>query len=98
MSAIDLGLLLNGIDRRAGHPAGSADPAAAPLRVVLVQGETLRLPAAYTRVNVLTGAAWITQGGEDNVVMAGCGLSSAAGSDGAVVSALGTVPLLLEVR
>jgi hypothetical protein len=98
MSTIDLGLLLNGLDRRARRTAGSADSSPAPLRVVLMEGEALRLPVARTRVTVLTGTAWITQCGMDKILAAGEGMTSAAGADCAVVSALGTVPLLLEVR
>ncbi len=96
MSTIDLGLLLNGLDRRAHRSAGSAD--AAPLRVVLMEGEALRLPASRTRVAILTGTAWVTQRGEDRILMAGETMTAAANADCAVVSALGTVPLLLEVR
>jgi len=95
MSTIDIGLLLEGMDRR---PAGSIDTADAPLRVVLVQGEALRLPASRTSVRVLSGTAWVTQAGKDNVLVAGQAMTAAAGADCAVVSALGTLPLLLEVR
>ncbi len=97
MSTIDLGLLLNGLDRRARRSAGSAD-ADAPLRVVLVEGEALRLPPARTHVSVLTGTAWVTQCGEDRILLAGETLTAAANADCAVVSALGNVPLLIEVR
>ncbi len=98
MSTIDLGLLLNGLDRRARRASGSADSAEAPLRVVLMEGEALRLPASRTRVAVLTGTAWVTQSGEDRILMAGETLTAAANADCAVVSALGNVPLLIEVR
>jgi hypothetical protein len=92
MSTIDIGLLLNGMDRRA------ADAADSPLRVVLVQGEALRLPASRARVSVLAGTAWITQGGRDRILPAGEGMTAASGADCLVASALGTQPLLLEVR
>lgn len=95
MSTIDFGLLLNGVGRRAAGAAGSDD---APLRVVLVQGEALRLPRSRTSIHVLAGSAWITQRGEDRFLMAGEAMTAAAGADRAVVSALGAQPLLLEVR
>lgn len=98
MSTIDIGLLLNGMDRRAAGSADASDSARAPLRVVLVQGETLRLPSFDATVRVLTGTAWITHGGKDRVLPAGQAMTAAAAADCAVVSALGTVPLLLEVR
>jgi len=99
MSTIDLGLLLNGMDRRA-RSAGSrecAGSAESPLRVVLMQGEALRLPLPRASLSVLSGTAWVTQGGQDRVLHSGeC--MTAGGTDRAVLSALGTVPLLLEVR
>jgi len=99
MSTVDLGLLLNGMDRaRAAGLRDSSDSAEAPLRVVLVQGEALRLPSSRGRVSVLTGTAWITQGGQDRILVAGQAMTAAAGGDCVVVSALGTLPLLLEVR
>ena len=100
MSTIDLGLVLNGMDRRA-RPAGSqgsSDSAPAPLRVVLVQGEALRLPYARANLSVLTGTAWVTQCGEDQVLQAGQAMTAASCTDRAVVSALGTLPLVVEVR
>lgn len=95
MSTIDFGLILDGVGRRA---AGSAGNAEAPLRVVLVQGEALRLPRSRTSIRVLAGSAWITQCGEDLFLRAGQAMTAAAGADCAVVSALGVQPLLLEVR
>jgi len=95
MSTIEIGLLLNGVGRRA---AGSAESTDAPLRVVLVEGEALRLPRSRTSIRVLAGSAWITQRGEDRFLMAGEAMTATAGPDRAVVSALGAQPLLLEVR
>ena len=89
MSTIDLGLVLNGMDRRS-RTAGSRDSSApAPLRVVLVQGETLRLPSSRASLSVLAGTAWVTQCGEDQVLQAGQEMTAAACPDRAVVSALG---------
>jgi hypothetical protein len=95
MSTIDIALLLNGVGPRA---AGSSQSTDAPLRVVLVEGEALRLPRSRASIRVLAGSAWITQRGDDRFLKAGEAMTAAAGADCAVVSALGTQPLLLEVR
>ncbi len=97
MSTVDIALLLNGMDRRAAGTAAAAS-ADAPLRVVLVEGETLRLPRSRSSIRVMAGSAWITQCGQDRVLTAGQAMTAAAGPDRAVVSALGAQPLLLEVR
>lgn len=92
MSTIDFALLLNGVDRRAEILPGS------PLRLVLVQGEALRLPRSRTSIRVLAGIAWITQDGEDRFLAMGEAMTLSAAPEGTVISALGTVPLLFEVR
>lgn len=92
MSTIDFALLLNGVDHSANLPAVS------PLRLVLVQGEALRLPRSRTSIRVLAGSAWITQDGEDRFLLPGEAMTAAAGRDGVVISALGARPLLLEMR
>ena len=95
MSTIDVGLLRNGIGRGARDTAGSTD---APLRVVLVEGEALKLPRGSSQMRVLTGAAWVSQAGRDSLLQAGELFRPEASTDAAVVSALGSVPLLLEIR
>jgi hypothetical protein len=95
MSTIDLGMLLNGAGRPSAGAFGHTD---APLRVVLVQGEVLRLPRSRTSVRALAGRAWITRCGEDILLEAGQAMTATADSDCVVVSALGSQPLLLEVR
>ena len=92
MSTIDVGLLLNGIDRRAPRTADS------PLRVVLVEGEALKLPRGSTTLQILSGTAWVSQAGLDTLLEAGDRFRPAESSDPAVVSPLGTLPLLLEMR
>jgi hypothetical protein len=95
MSSIDLGMLRNGVGRSVAGALGSTD---APLRVVLVQGEALRLPRSRTSIRVLAGSAWITQSGEDRFLKAGEAMTARADSDCAVVSGLGSQPLMLELR
>jgi hypothetical protein len=93
MSTIDLGLLLNGMGR--GARARCTD---SPLRVVLVEGEALKLPAGSSLLHVLTGAAWVSQAGLDTFLQAGDRFRPARDADPAVISPLGRIPLLLEMR
>lgn len=92
MSTIDLSLLMNGVRRGAARTRDSA------LRMVLVQGEALRLPLPRLRVRVLSGTAWITQAGVDTLLEEGGTFNPSASADRAVISPVGNVPLLFEVR
>jgi len=92
MSTLDLTLLLNGVDR------GAVGPARAPLRMVLVEGEALRLPLSLKRISVLSGTAWISQAGRDTLLKSGAFVELSAASDRAVISAIGIVPLCFEMR
>ncbi len=92
MSTIDVGLLMNGV----GH--GVMRSPDSPLRVVLVEGEALKLPRSSVLLGVLSGSAWVSQAGLDTFLQAGERFHPADGRDAAVVSPLGPVPLLLEMR
>jgi Protein of unknown function (DUF2917) len=92
MSTIDVGLLLNGVGRDAMRSADST------LRVVLVEGEALKLPRSSVLLRVLSGSAWVSQAGRDTFLQAGERFHPADGRDDIVVSPLGPVPLLLEMR
>lgn len=96
MSTLDLSLLMNGVAR--GAVRGAARTAESPLRMVLVEGEALRLPLSMVRVSVLSGTAWITQSGADTLLQAGVSFDLSAAADRAVISPIGTVPLLFEMR
>jgi Protein of unknown function (DUF2917) len=100
MSTLDLSLLMNGVPRGAvrGAARGAESPADFPLRMVLVEGEALRLPLSRLRLSVLSGTAWITQAGFDTLLQAGTSIDLSAAADRAVVSPIGTAPLLFEVR
>jgi hypothetical protein len=50
------------------------------------------------KVSVLSGTAWITQAGTDTLIEAGACFDLSAAADRAVISALGTVPLLFEMH
>ena len=92
MSTLDISLLMNGVPRGAIRPADST------LRMVLVEGEALRLPLSSLRVSVLSGTAWVTQQGEDKLLQPGESFALSAAADRAVISPIGTVPLLFEMR
>ena len=92
MSTIDVGLLLNGVSRASTRCAES------PLRVVLMEGEALKLPRGSILLRILSGTAWVSQDGLDTFLQAGDRFRPVAGSDPAVVSPLGTLPLLVEMR
>jgi hypothetical protein len=96
MSTLDISLLMNGAERRTDR--GAARTAQPALRVVLVEGETLRLPLSCMRISVLSGMAWITQDGTDTLLQGGAALDLSAAGDQAVISAIGKGPLFFEVH
>jgi hypothetical protein len=91
MSTVDLTMLLDGLDR------GAAKPADTPLRMVLVEGEALRLPLSRMRVRILSGTAWVTQSGRDLLLEAGSSFDFSTGPDRAVISPIGTLPIFFEM-
>ncbi|MGA2977421.1 MAG: hypothetical protein ABSF77_19110 [Spirochaetia bacterium] len=93
MSAIDVSLLLNGIERRAASGTTSA-----PLRFVLCAGEVLRLPRHSLTIRVLSGTAWITHAGRDIVLDNGGVLPMEDAGDCPLISSVGTEALLFETR
>jgi hypothetical protein len=100
MSTLDIALLMNGAGRRTERRTdrGDARPEQPALRMVLVEGETLRLPLSHMRVSVLSGTAWITQAGTDTLLHGGACLDLSTGGDQAVISAVGKGPVFFEVR
>ena len=92
MSTVDLSLFL---------PADGRIPAAAepaPLRLVLLPGEVVRVPRGRRALRSIAGTAWVTAGGTDIVLAPGDERMLAGCPDGVVVGSLGMQPLLLEVR
>lgn len=96
MSTLDISLLMNGVVRQAAR--NTARPADSALRMVLVEGEALRLPLSRLRVSVLAGTAWITQSAADTLLPAGGSFDLSTAADRAVISPIGNVPLLFEMR
>jgi hypothetical protein len=67
------------------------------LRLVLYKGELYRVPAASQGLRVVSGTAWVTMAGQDVFLEAGEEAVFTAKDDKAVASALGHVPVVLEV-
>ena len=93
MSTVDLSLFL---PRDGRLPAAAAQ--SAPLRLVLLAGEVVRVPRGRRAIRSLAGTAWVTAGGSDIILCAGQEHALQGVPDHAVVSGVGTQPLLLEVR
>ena len=89
MSSIDMSLLFQGVVRGAA--------AAAPLRIVLLRGEALRIPRASTTIHVLSGNAWLTSEGQDIILCNGQCLSVATPKEPPVISGIGSEAVLFEV-
>ena len=67
------------------------------LRLVLLQGEVLRVPPTQGTLRVLSGTAWVSLEGEDILLCRDQSLDIAGRADRPVVSGLGRDPLLFEV-
>jgi hypothetical protein len=89
MSSIDMSLLFEGVARGV--------PAAAPLRIVLLPGEALRIPCARPTIRVLSGIAWLTSEGKDIILCRGQCLAVATTNEAPVISGLGSQVVLFEV-
>ena len=65
--------------------------------LLLAPGEVQSFSRAGQTVQVVSGGAWVTFAGQDTVVLPGQGIVLEPGPDAAVVSALGTEPLVYRV-
>ena len=92
MSTLDLSLIMVAGERNALIGKGQV-----PLRIVLLPGEVLRLPRVHALLHVPSGAAWVTRAGKDQVVSEGEQITVPAVRDPAVISGLGTRPLMVEM-
>ncbi len=92
MSTAEMTLLFQGVER------ASAETAPSTLRLVLLPGETLRIPGTRARIRALSGTAWITRDAKDILLAAGEQRDLPAARDCTVISAIGTEALLFEVR
>lgn len=67
------------------------------MRLVLTKGEVYRVPSNYRGLRVRSGQAWITLNGRDLVFKRGDEATLEAKNEFAVVSALGRIPLVIEL-
>jgi hypothetical protein len=72
-------------------------PGRVMLRLVLYPGELYRLPQAGRGIRVCSGRAWTTCEGRDILMAQGETACIASGADAVLISAVGHIPLVLEV-
>jgi hypothetical protein len=63
----------------------------------LEKDEVLRIPSTCQEIRVLSGVAWLTVAGEDVILNSGEKALVSCNEDFVLLSALGKVPLILEV-
>jgi hypothetical protein len=68
-----------------------------PSHFTLEKGDVIRVPATYKELRVLSGVAWITVAGQDIILTSGETASLESNTGSAILSALGKLPLTLEV-
>jgi hypothetical protein len=68
------------------------------LRVVLERREALRIERGYRQLRVRSGQAWVTFGGRDVTMPDGGSVELDAAAGPAVVTPLGSQPVLVELR
>lgn len=68
-----------------------------PYHFTLANGEVFQVPSACSEVRVLSGVAWITVAGQDLILTSGEKALVASKKGGAILSALGNLPLIVEV-
>ena len=92
MSTAEMTLLFQGTEHRGAR--GRSD---STLRLVLLQGEVLRIPHTRGTLRVLSGTAWVSLDGEDVLLCRDEHIDIAHRADRPVVSGLGREPLVFEV-
>lgn len=68
------------------------------MRVMLLRREIYRVAQNYRELRVRSGRAWITMDGHDYILKRGEEIALQSTGDGAVVSPLGSAPLVIELR
>ncbi len=82
---------------KGGTPGQRLKSTSLMLRLILHGDELFRLPAGSRSVQVVSGVAWLTAAGDDIFLKSGERLWLLADKNSALISALGRVPLILEV-
>lgn len=65
-------------------------------RFTLNKGEVVQFPSACQQLQVLSGTVWITVNGDDIILSSGKKIAIPLHKDIVVISALGSVPLIVE--
>jgi hypothetical protein len=68
-----------------------------PYQVTLQNGKVFRVPVECREIHLLSGVAWLTVDGEDIILRSGETASLASNRGLAILSALGNMPITLEV-
>lgn len=79
------------------HPASVTQRQPIAQRLVLYQGELYRVPAAYHLLRVHSGQAYVTQAGQDRILLDEQELQLDSAADMALVSGIGGQPVILEL-
>lgn len=73
------------------------EPSLVSERLTLEKGQIVRVPSACQEIHVVSGVAWITFAGEDLILQAGEKTFFPSNKASAVLSALGNMPVILEI-
>ena len=92
MSTVDISMIFQSATR--GVVAKESRPV---LRIALLPGELLRVPRARTHLHVLSGTAWISDGGRDILADRGSCVALSRSRSSALVSGMRDTPLLVEI-
>lgn len=68
-----------------------------PYSFTIEKGEVFRIPSTCQEIQVLAGVAWLTAAGKDIILSAGEKASLLSHEETILLSALGNVPLTLEI-
>lgn len=66
-------------------------------RFTIVRGEVRRLPNTFHHIKVITGCAWVSYAGQDMILIPGETAEFNLHADFPVISAMGHIPLVIEV-
>ena len=66
-------------------------------RLVLYRGELYRVPACYRLLRIKAGMAYVTQAGQDRILLAGQELQLDNAADMALISGIGCEQVVLEL-
>ena len=68
-----------------------------PELLTLKKGQVFCIPSAYQEIHVISGMAWLTLAGEDVILQSGEKGLFTSNKDLIILSALGNIPLIVEI-